>query len=179
MTENKQIVIARPIKDFPDYYITNMGIVYSRKTYNNPSSRIKRIKQVRMKNGYLNIGLNRDNKRHILLVHRLVAQAFIPTIPNKKQVNHKNGIKTDNRAENLEWVSPAENIKHSWTVLGQKRTPADGKRKWVVQMANDKIIDKFWGMREAERRTGIRQARISECCRGKATHAGGFQWKYI
>lgn len=179
MTENKQIVIARPIKDFPDYYITNIGTVYSRKTYKNHNGRIKRLAIVQRKTGYVNIGLNRDNVQYVLPLHRLVAQTFVPNPANKPQVNHKNGIKSDNRAENLEWLTASENIRHSWDALGQKRTPYNSKRKWVVRLKNNIVIDKFWGTREAERHTGISQARISECCRGKATHAGGFHWKYI
>lgn len=171
---------AVPIKNFPDYYITDSGLVYSRNPYKNRDGRIKRIKTVQRKTGYINVGLNRNNKHFVLPLHRLVAMAFVPNPDNKPEVNHINGVKHDNRADNLEWVTHSENIKHSYTTLGKKRNPHfNVYRKWVACIKDGKIIDKFHGTREASRQTGIRQARISECCLGKTKHAGGFQWEYI
>ncbi|PEI42608.1 HNH endonuclease [Bacillus pseudomycoides] len=63
--------------------------------------------------GYYIVSLNSVDKRHTLTVHRLVANAFIPNLDNKPQVNHINGIKTDNRICNLEWLTNEENMKHA------------------------------------------------------------------
>ena len=63
---------------------------------------------------YLQVVLYDENKKgKTFKVHKLVAQAFIPNVDNKPQINHINGIKTDNRAENLEWVSDVENKRHA------------------------------------------------------------------
>lgn len=63
-------------------------------------------------NGYLGINLMSGGKRKKFLIHRLIAQKFIPNPNNKPCINHKNGIKTDNRIENLEWVTYKENTHH-------------------------------------------------------------------
>lgn len=64
--------------------------------------------------GYMQVGLNRDNKKTMFRVHRLVMAAFSNDIGD--QVNHKNGIRHDNRLENLEWCTHAENVRHGFRV---------------------------------------------------------------
>lgn len=64
--------------------------------------------------GYKFIKLRIDHKPHKRLIHRLVAQAFIPNPNNKKEVNHIDGNKANNNVANLEWVTHAENVLHAW-----------------------------------------------------------------
>lgn len=137
------------------------------------------------KYGYLTVSLQKSYKVKTLKIHRLVALYFIPNPENKEQVNHKNGIKTDNSIQNLEWVTHSENIQHSYTVL--KRV---GNRLGLFGIDNDKskkvkqysldgnLLNIFSAQKEAERETGIRQGKISSVCLKKAKSAGGYYWEF-
>jgi hypothetical protein len=171
------------IKDFPDYYATDNGDIYSRNY-----KRTGRIVKIRPNycNGYYTVCLRKNNKTYRKGIHRLVAETFIPNPENKPQVNHKNGIRNDNRVENLEWVTRSENIQHAYTVLGNK-SPNFGKfgkdnksSKPILQLKDGKIISEFWGCNEAARKTGLTASCILRCCQRKKGYrsAGGFQWTY-
>ena len=175
---------ALPIKDFPDYYITDTGDVYSRNYHH--TGRIKKIKTYKNKWGYERIVLSKYNKKTHFSIHRLVAIAFIPNPENKPQVNHKNGVKTDNKVSNLEWVSRKENIQHSYKTLHRKANmpwkdkfgALHPRSKIIQQIKNGKTIAEFYGANEAERKTGISHSNIIACCKGRLNYTGGYQWKY-
>ena len=105
-----------------NYEVSNYGRIRSKdriiktKIKNNNTRLIKGkvLKLNQKRNGYLAVDLSKNGKVKTILVHRLVAQAFILNNDNtKNEVNHKNAIKTDNRAENLEWVTREENKTHA------------------------------------------------------------------
>ena len=171
---------ALRIEGFPDYYITDTGDVYSRQTHTNKTGRIRLKKQQVLRTGYCTVYLVNNDVKKRKQVHRLVAEAFIPNTENKPCVNHKNGIKTDNRVDNLEWCTVLENNLHKFRVLRRGyRFGADNQNsKQIQQLKNNKLINTFWGAGEAERATGINRRAILYCCEGKQKSSGGFQWKY-
>lgn len=124
-------------------------------------------------NGYLRVGLHKNGKQYSYLVHRLIAETFLPNDDPTKEVNHINECKTDNRVSNLEWVSHTVNVNHGTAIL--RRAITTGTK--VIQLSKDgNVLNEFYSTRDAQRNTGIPNQHICECINGKRKTAGGYLW---
>jgi hypothetical protein len=132
-------------------------------------------------NVYVRVGLYKNSKTKSYLVHRLVAQAFLPNTESKRCVNHINGVKTDNIVENLEWCTYSENTQHA-KKMGLLAPPSgwDNTRSIPIsQFTLDGLFVKDWGSgRQIFRETRFSATRIALCIRKKKGTAYGFLWKY-
>jgi hypothetical protein len=127
---------------------------------------------------YLIIGLSKSKK---LTVHRLVATHFIPNPENKPEINHINGIKFDNRVENLEWVTRSENTIHGFKT-GLIKTKKGSERKDSTPISQFDLdgnwIRDWESQRQVQRETGLRQGNINHVLKGRCKKAHGYLWKY-
>lgn len=103
----------KEIKGFGgNYSVSSEGRVRSNGLLKGKNSKVRILKTEMSKKGYLRVGLTKDGKQKKYLVHRLVAMAFLDNPNNLPEVNHRNEIKTDNRVENLEWMSRRDNMNY-------------------------------------------------------------------
>jgi hypothetical protein len=165
------------------YEVSNQGTV--RRVDNK-----KILSQRKGTKGYLRVALSKGGVRKELRTSRVVAKAFIDNPLKKEQVNHKNGIKNDNRVENLEWCTNRENVLHAYRVLGVKSVI--GKlRYWkgkfgkyhhssvkVVQLSLDGKEIKIWDALAQTENAGFHRGHVWSCCVGKSATHLGYKWKY-
>lgn len=177
----------RPVDGYRWYQVSNLGNVRSLSHQVNTAHGGKRMVKGRLlmpfivkTTGYYQVSLHRNRAS----VHRLVAMAFCEGYAPDLCVNHKNGVRGDNRAENLEWVTLSENIKHAYRVLGvQCKT----KGKFGID-ANRRTPVVSIDMRTGERkeyaaamdavREGFESSCICRCCKGESAYHRGRYWSY-
>lgn len=164
------------------YQISSMGKIRHTGYYYKESNKTKYanpkiLSQSYTTDGYLVVSLTKDRKTKQFKVHRLIGEYFIPNPENKSQINHINGIKDDNRIENLEWVTPKENTIHAHkTGLCKKK----GNAYPVAQLDNNnKIIAVFDSIRSASKHIARSDSNLSKICRKGYGKCGGYGWKYI
>ena len=125
--------------------------------------------------GYCFIILCNDGVSKPFRLHRLVAQAFIPNLYNKPQVNHLDENKKNNCVENLEWSTAKENSNFGT----RNERMGYSLSKPILQYSKSGDFIREWkSAAEVERVLGINNSDIIQCCKGRRKSSGGFIWKY-
>lgn len=158
----------KAIQGFDSYLISNYGRVLNLKTG-------KILKPRTIGNGYKAVTLYNDKKATSMYVHRLVAEAFIPNIENKPQVNHMDEDKKNNHVSNLEWVTPWENSNYQT----RNKRISQKKFKQVIVFDTDwNFIGEYNSILQAGEELEVDRGNISKCCRGKLKQVQGYIFKY-
>jgi len=171
-------------KDIPNYegmyQVSNLG-------------NIKNVKKGKIKipnknkNGYLYIDLWKDNKNKKMTIHRAVAMAFLSNDNDYTDINHKDGNKTNNIVDNLEWCNRSHNLKEAYRLGLRKPTRAMLGKKGKLCPNSKKIkqydklgnLIKIWNSTmDIERELNIIHNNVSSCCLGRLKTYKGFVWRF-
>lgn len=165
------------IKSDHDYVVSSAGQV--RRVGSNKDKKPKTAKR------YEQVDLYKDGKRTVKKVHVLVAEAFVPNPDNKPEVNHKDGNKHNNRADNLEWVTHKENCRHAWEnglvkpsrgMLGKKNPNGGRKGKPFKIVETGEVFNTLY---ECEKAIDGNNRHINDCLRGRQSTHKGYHFEYL
>lgn len=174
------------------YQVSNLGRIRSLIDNHQNKRIVPKVKKARIGNsGYLYVNLRKDGKPTSERIHRLVASYFCEKPVDAQCVNHINGIKTDNRAENLEWCTYSENSVKAYE-MGLKRPTKDSANgmygihgkdhpssKPILQYSLDgNLIAEYESGIEAGNALGVDGSSIQRCARGDRKTAFGYRWRY-
>ena len=155
--------IWKAIEKYPGYEVSNLGRIKSYKM-----SKEGRILQGKINKGYIGIDFRVDGKTIQDLAHRVVLSTFSPIDGMENlTVNHKNGDRTDNRLENLEWMTLSENTAHARRTLGSGLC---AKKVHIITMQRE---DKYFDtMTEAAEFMGVAKGTVSRWANGSRSYEG-------
>lgn len=179
--------IWRPVIGFEKYYeVSSNGTVrsISNNTRYRPNQKPIILKPFLSEYGYYQVTLTINGNRFLKRVNRLVAEAFIPNPENKPCVNHKFGIKTDNRVSELEWATYSENEQHSIQILnksikGNKKTYPNGinpKSKQVLCIETNTIYN---SVNHAAISLNLHRSNLVKQIKGELKTTGGFTFRFL
>jgi len=163
------------IKKYNDYLVSSDGKIYRNE---------KELKLHENSKGYLRFPCSVNGKVKQMLVHRVVAELYIPNPENKPQVNHIDGNKHNNNINNLEWCTNRENQNHAIKLGLKKSVPKGDKnaKAKAVRMYNNNEEKTFNSLRSALEYLGKPYScysSIAHCCKGDTNTAYGYKWEYI
>lgn len=166
-------MVWKPIEGWP-YSVSDTGLVRNDRTGRILTNQISR-------QGYYLVRLSAGCKPVGFLVHRLVANAFIPNPNNYPEVNHIDGNTLNASADNLEWCSRSMNMRHRVDVLGHRSSDYviesmnEAHRKPVVCVETERV---YKSVADASVSLGLDGSNISACANGKRHTCGGFHWRW-
>lgn len=151
------------------YQVSNLGRIKSLNYNHTKKEKIMSLEN--NKSGYLRVALHLRKKQRHYLVHRLVAEAFIPNPNNYACINHKDENKQNNNIDNLEWCTHKYNNCYGSKLLKSKKP--------INQYDKNGNFLKSWSCsKEASNYLKIDSSTITKCCRGKKKTCGGYCWGY-
>lgn len=152
------------------YLVSNMGNMKTRSRYN-PKEYIP-LKGWKCSRGYIRVELS----HRPVMVHRIVAEHFVPNPLNKATVNHKNEIKDDNRADNLEWMTNEEN--HNYGTRNQRAGKALQKPILQISLKTGEVLKRYNSCKDVQK-DGFNKGSVGRCANNHGlSTSGGYAWRW-